>query len=57
MALGELSNPSVKVDVRKTYAEYPSVNRYIIGKTLLSSLSGKKRLIEEAKAFLSRLRG
>ncbi|WP_234394320.1 hypothetical protein [Thermococcus piezophilus] len=45
------------MDVRKTYAEYPSVNRYIIGKTLLSSLSGKKRLIEEAKAFLSRLRG
>ncbi len=57
VTLNELPNPSVKVDVRKTYFEYSSVNRYIIGKTLLSSLSGKKRLVEEVKTFLSRVRG
>ncbi|ALM76598.1 AAA family ATPase [Thermococcus barophilus] len=56
VALNELPNPSVKIDVRKTYSEYSSVNRYIIGKILLSSLSGKK-LVEEVKSFLSRVRG
>ncbi len=57
VVLNELPNPSVKIDVRKTYAEYSSVNRYIIGKALLSSLSGKKKLVEEVRAFLSKVKG
>lgn len=57
VTLSELPNPSVKIDVRKIYSEYSSVNRYIIGKALLSSLSGKKRLVEEVKTFLSKVKG
>ncbi|HDZ35678.1 MAG TPA: ATP-binding protein [Thermococcus sp.] len=57
VALNELPNPSIKVDVRKTYSEFSSVNRYIIGKMLLSAMSGKRKLLKEAKAFLERVRG
>ncbi|NJE00631.1 ATP-binding protein [Thermococcus sp. JdF3] len=57
VALNELPNPSIKIDVRKTYSEFSSVNRYVIGKMLLSGMSGKKRLVEEARAFLERVRG
>ncbi len=51
VTLNELPNPSIKVDVRKTYSEFSSVNRYVIGKMLLSAMSGKRKLLEEAKIF------
>ncbi|CAB50423.1 AAA family ATPase [Pyrococcus abyssi] len=54
VALGELSYPSIKVDVRKTYSEFSSVNRYVVGRMLLSAISGK---LEEAKNFLRRVKG
>ncbi|HII60889.1 AAA family ATPase [Pyrococcus horikoshii] len=57
VALSELPYPSVKVDVRKVYSEYSSVNRYIIGKMLLSALRGRKRLFEEARMFLEKVKG
>ncbi|WP_297420546.1 ATP-binding protein [Thermococcus sp.] len=57
VALNELSNSSIKIDVRKTYSEFSSVNRYVIGKMLLSAMSGRQRIIEEAKTFLERVRG
>jgi len=57
VALGELPNPSIKIDVRKTYSEFSSVNRYVIGKMLLSAMSGKHRIIEEARVFLERVKG
>jgi len=57
VALNELPNPSIKVDVRKTYSEFSSVNRYVIGKMLLSAMSGKRKLLEEAKIFLKKVRG
>ncbi len=57
VALNELPNPSIKIDVRKTYSEFSSVNRYIIGKMLLSAMSGRRRIIEEAKVFIERVRG
>jgi len=57
VALNELPYPSVKVDVRKTYSEFSSVNRYVIGKMLLSAMSGRRRLIKEARVFLERVRG
>ncbi len=57
VALNELPNPSIKIDVRKTYSEFSSVNRYVIGKMLLSAMSGRRRIIEEARAFLERIRG
>ncbi|CUX78043.1 AAA family ATPase [Thermococcus chitonophagus] len=49
VTLNEIEYPSIKVDVRKTYSEFSSVNRYVIGRMLLSSLSGRKRLLEELK--------
>ncbi len=57
VALNELPNPSIKIDVRKTYSEFSSVNRYVIGKMLLSAMSGRRRIIEEAKVFIERVRG
>ncbi|AIU69670.1 ATPase [Thermococcus eurythermalis] len=57
VALSELPNPSIKVDVRKTYSEFSSVNRYVIGKMLLSAMGAKRKLLEEAKIFLKRVRG
>ncbi|WP_297510015.1 ATP-binding protein [Thermococcus sp.] len=57
VALNELPNPSIKIDVRKTYSEFSSVNRYVIGKMLLSAMSGRQRIIEEAKVFLERVKG
>ncbi|NJE09639.1 ATP-binding protein [Thermococcus sp. MAR1] len=57
VALNELTYPSIKVDVRKTYSELSSVNRYVIGKMLLSGMSGRKKLVEEAKLFLERVKG
>ncbi|ASJ14624.1 AAA family ATPase [Thermococcus radiotolerans] len=57
VALNELTYPSIKVDVRKTYSEFSSVNRYVIGKMLLSGMSGRKKLVEEAKLFLERVKG
>ncbi|NJE61632.1 ATP-binding protein [Thermococcus sp. 21S7] len=57
VTLNELTYPSIKVDVRKTYSEFSSVNRYVIGKMLLSGMSGRKKLVEEAKLFLERVRG
>ncbi|MEO2152518.1 MAG: ATP-binding protein [Thermococcus sp.] len=57
VALNELPYPSVKVDVRKTYSEYSSVSRYAIGRAIVSSLEGRRRLLEELKDFLSRIRG
>ncbi|AEC52518.1 hypothetical protein PNA2_1603 [Pyrococcus sp. NA2] len=57
VALNEIPDPSIKIDVRKTYSEFSSVNRYIIGRMLLSAMKGKRRIIEEAKIFLERVRG
>ena len=57
VTLNELTYPSIKVDVRKTYSEFSSVNRYVIGKMLLSGMSGRKKLVEETKLFLERIRG
>jgi len=57
VALNELPNPSIKIDVRKTYSEFSSVSRYVVGKMLLSAMGGGRRIIGEAKAFLERVRG
>ena len=55
--LNEIGFPSVKIDVREIYFEHSSVNRYLIARYLLSALSGKKRIFEEAKMFLRNVKG
>ncbi|ASJ08582.1 ATPase [Thermococcus siculi] len=57
VALNDLPNPSIKIDVRQTYSEFSSASRYVIGKKLLSAMSGRRKIMEEAKAFLERVRG
>ncbi|MFA4669654.1 ATP-binding protein [Pyrococcus kukulkanii] len=57
VVLNEIEYPSIKVDVRETYSEFSSVNRYVIGRMLLSSLSGRKRLLEELRMLLRNVKG